>query len=255
MNNLPDNILKIISSFSSEEINIGCSNSKVFKLMNGDKTYFLKIAKEGLLTREYNALNWLLGKLNVPKIILYDKSNGLEYLLTNSLEGEMICSDYYVEQPEIAIELLVEAFEQINKVDIVNCPFNVDINYKLELITNNVNKGLITGEYISDDILTKYNGVKGILKYLEKNKFTDDKCFSHGDTSLPNIFVDQNKLIGFIDVGECGIADKWFDLAICEKSIARNFGDKYVDMFYKKLNIIPDRTKIDYYLLMMNLYL
>ena len=255
MNELPKNISDLIENFDVEEINIGCSDSRVFKYKNGKMTYFLKIAKTGLLTREYNALSWLENKLDVPKVIKYEIYTDIEYLLTKSLNGEMICSDYYLKNPELAIELLVKAFSEIKKVDIENCPFNVGIDYKLNLIKDNVDKGLITGEFISDDILEKYNGVSGILKYLQDNKFNDEKCFSHGDTSLPNIFVNGNDFVGFIDVGECGIADKWFDLAICEKSIIRNFGKKYIDLFYGKLQIVPDRFKIDYYLLMMNLYL
>ena len=255
MNELTKSILKLIEKFEKEEISIGCSDSKVFKYTNGKITYFLKIAKIGLLTREYKALTWLDNKLDVPKIIKYEIYNDMEYLLTESLKGEMICSDYYVKNPELAIDLLVKAFSELKKVDIENCPFNVGIDYKLNLIKDNVDKGLITGEFITDDTLDKYNGVSGILKYLQDNKFNDEKCFSHGDTSLPNIFVNENNFIGFIDVGECGIADKWFDLAICEKSIIRNFGKEYVELFYKKLQIVPDRFKIDYYLLMMNLYL
>ena len=72
---------------------------------------------------------------------------------------------------------------------------------------------------------------------------------------MPNIFALKDKFVGFIDVGECGIADKWFDLAICEKSIRRNYGEEYIRQFYNELNIVPDREKIDYYLLMMELYL
>ena len=43
-------------------------------------------------------------------------------------------------------------------------------------------------------------------------------------------------------------------MAICEKSIRRNYGEKYIERFYKKINVIPDRKKINYYLLMMELY-
>lgn len=72
---------------------------------------------------------------------------------------------------------------------------------------------------------------------------------------MPNIFAIKDRLSGFIDVGESIIADKWFDLAIYEKSILRNYGQKYVDKFYESLNIKRDDFKINYYLLMMELYL
>ena len=90
---------------------------------------------------------------------------------------------------------------------------------------------------------------------MQNNRFPEELVFSHGDTSLPNIFALKDKFSGFIDVGESGIADKWFDLAICEKSILRNYGQEYVNKFYEVLNIKRDDFKITYYLLMMELYL
>ena len=124
------------------------------------------------------------------------------------------------------------------------------IEEELKLLLNKIS------EYL--DILADRNKILNIIKeeiIAIKNKFNDEKCFSHGDTSLPNIFALKDKFVGFIDVGECGIADKWFDLAICEKSIRRNYGEEYIQQFYNELNIVPDREKIDYYLLMMELYL
>lgn len=70
---------------------------------------------------------------------------------------------------------------------------------------------------------------------------------------MTNLFVIDDKFVGFIDVGECGLADKWLDLAVCEKSIIRNYGKEYVDKFYELLGIVPDREKIDYHLLLLEL--
>ncbi len=87
------------------------------------------------------------------------------------------------------------------------------------------------------------------------NKDKEELCFSHGDTSLPNIFANDYKFSGFIDVGECGIADKWFDIAIAVKTLERNYGEKAVDLFFKQLEIKKDQIKINYYLLLMELYI
>ena len=208
-----------------------------------------------MLTSEYKKLKWLEGKLNVPKIVLYDYTDDTEYLITESIGGEMVCSEYYLNNPEVGISVIAKAFKQIADVDIKDCPFNVSIDYKLALVENNVNNNLIRVEDLKEETLKKFGSLENIIKFLKDNKFNDDYCFSHGDTSLPNIFASKNEFVGFIDVGECGIADKWFDLAICEKSIKRNYGEQYISKFYEELNIIPERDKIDYYLLMIELYL
>ena len=240
---------------SLKEIGIGCSDSQVIQIIKDDQTYYLKIAKKGLLTQEYNALKWLDGKLSVPEIVLFDDEGENEFLITKAILGEMVCSNTYLNNPDDSLNIIKEAFDNIYEVDISNCPFDVSNKYKLSLIESNVKKGLIKNEDLKEETLQKFGGVENLLKYLIDNQFEEELCFSHGDTSLPNIFASDNCFSGFIDVGECGIADKWFDLAICEKSIKRNYGEEYISKFYNKLNIIPNRNKIDYYLLMMELYL
>lgn len=252
---LSDKVKGFIENSNLKEISIGCSDSQVVEITKDEKKYFLKMSKEGLLTSEYKKLDWLKGKLYVPNVELYDNYNGIEYLITTSVNGEMVCSDYYINNPELGLKVIADSFKNIYSVNIDNCPFNVDIDYKLKLVENNVKNKLVTNNDLKDSTLEKFKTVEELLKYLKDNRFNEEKCFSHGDTSLPNIFASKDKFEGFIDVGECGIADKWFDLAICEKSIIRNYGQEYVERFYEELNIVPDRNKINYYLYMMELYL
>lgn len=252
---LSDKIQEFINNCELDEINIGCSDSQVIKVTKDDKTFFLKIASLGLLTSEYEKLKWLENRLSVPKIVLYDKNDTIEYLITESINGEMVCSDKYIINPILGLKVIAEAFNEISKVDISDCPFDVSINYKLNLVEKNIEDKLINISQISKKTLDRFGNLENILKYLKENKFDGNNCFSHGDTSLPNIFANNDKFSGLIDVGECGIADKWFDLAICEKSIRRNYGEEYISKFYELLNIVPDRRKIDYYLLIMELYL
>lgn len=253
------NITKQIENFMKnaklEEINIGCSDSDVIKITKNNQIYYLKMAKKGLLTQEFNALKWLNGKLLVPEIVMFDFDDNTEFLITKAIPGEMVCSDYYIKNPDLAIKIIKEAFDNLYNVDISSCPFDVSNNYKLSLVEKNVKDGLVKDKDLKEETLKKYGNTKNLLQYLKDNRFEEELCFSHGDTSLPNIFSLNCKFSGFIDVGECGIADKWFDLAICEKSIRRNLGEKYVSKFYEELNIVPDRKKIDYYLLMMELYI
>lgn len=253
--NITKQIEKFIKNAKLEEINIGCSDSDVIKITKNNQIYYLKMAKKGLLTQEFNALKWLNGKLLVPEIVMFEFDDNTEFLITKAIPGEMVCSDYYIKNPDLAIKIIKEAFDNLYNVDISSCPFDVSNNYKLSLVEKNVKKGLVKDDDLKEETLKKYGNTKNLLQYLKDNRFKEELCFSHGDTSLPNIFSLNCKFSGFIDVGECGIADKWFDIAICEKSIRRNLGEKYVSKFYEELNIVLDRKKIDYYLLMMELYI
>lgn len=252
---LTEKIQNFITDTELKEIGIGCSDSQVIQITKNNDIYYLKIAKKGLLTKEYNALKWLYGKLPVPEIILYDDESENEYLITKAITGEMVCSEKYLKEPNMAIKIIKEAFDSIYSIDISDCPLDVSNHYKLSLVKRNVECKLVKDSNLTEETIKKFGSVEGLLKYLIDNQFEEELCFSHGDTSLPNVFGLNDRFSGFIDVGECGIADKWFDLAICEKSIIRNFGEQYVSKFYEELSIIPDRKKIEYYLLMMELYL
>jgi kanamycin kinase/aminoglycoside 3'-phosphotransferase-3 len=198
---LTDKISEFIRNCDLEEISIGCSDSQVIKIKKTNDLYFLKIAKRGMLTSEFEKLKWLDEKLSVPKVILYDLSDDTEFLITEAVKGEMVCTDYYINNPNIGISVLADAFKQIHSVNIEDCPFDVSIDYKLSLVENNINNKLINVNNLKEETLKKYGSLDNILEFLKENKFYDTLCFSHGDTSLPNIFASDDRFVGFIDVG------------------------------------------------------
>ena len=66
-----------------------------------------------------------------------------------------------------------------------------------------------------------------------------------------------------IDVGRGGVADKYQDIALLYRSLSDNlsgcYGGKYFgeldkDMFFSVLNITPDWDKIDYYIMLDELF-
>lgn len=102
-----------------------------------------------------------------------------------------------------------------------------------------------------------------LLTWLIDNKPTENLVFSHGDYCLPNIFINQNKVSGFIDLGRSGIADKYQDIALCYRSLKHNFEGRYggkiyedfnADILFDKLGIKPDWDRIRYYILLDELF-
>ena len=69
---LTTNVSSFLDNSALEEIGIGCSSSQVIKITKDTDEYYLKMAKKGLLTKEYEKLKWLAGKLDVPQVILYE---------------------------------------------------------------------------------------------------------------------------------------------------------------------------------------
>lgn len=251
----PKEIQEFLTDSKLESINIGCSGAKVTKVIKDNKIYFLKESSVGLLDKEYLALNWLDGKINVPKVLYFFTCIDKSYLITEKLEGEMLCCDDLWDYPEQVVKLAAEAIKLLQKINYTSCPLVSDLEHKLAIAKFNLDNNLLD---ISNDskYFKKFGSYEKIYEFLINNKPKEELCFSHGDTSLPNIFQKDGKISGFLDVGECGCADKWFDIAITVKSIRRNFKDeKYVDLFFNYLGLPYNKDRVEYYVLLMELYL
>ena len=102
-----------------------------------------------------------------------------------------------------------------------------------------------------------------LLEWLEANKPPCEPVLSHGDFCLPNIFLKDGKVSGFIDLGGMGIADKWRDISLCYRSLKHNFDGTFSgkiykdfdpDMLFEALGIVPDRERLRYWILLDELF-
>ena len=85
--------------------------------------------------------------------------------------------------------------------------------------------------------------------------------FTHGDYCLPNVFIDGITVTGFIDVDRGGLADKWQDITLCVRSLGYNLReadqtekDQYIRLLFSCLSVEPNWEKIDYYILLDELF-
>ena len=77
-----------------------------------------------------------------------------------------------------------------------------------------------------------------------------------------NVFFEDGKVSGFIDLGDAGIADRWYDIALGYRSLKHNVDGHYgkvyegidPDELFTKLGLIPDWEKIRYYILLDELF-
>ena len=83
-------------------------------------------------------------------------------------------------------------------------------------------------------------------------KSTDNEGddFIHGDLCLPNIYVDKdNRFIGFIDLDNSGLGDRWYDIAWILWSLEYNLStDKYNEALLSEIGVVFDRDKFEEYI-------
>lgn len=252
---LPSNIRKHIENVPYSLDDIGCSGSKILCF---DNDVVLKIELSSSYSNmEITMMKWLQNKLPVPKIIEFSTYDGYNYLLMSKIDGVMSCDKYYLDKREELVHLLAEGLKILWKVDTKECPHINDIENKLKLARIRIDNNLIDIEDCEPETFSEngFKDVEALYKFLVDNRPNQDLVFSHGDYCLPNIFLKNHSVSGFIDLGNCGIADKWQDIALCVRSLEHNLGNKnYIDLLFEELAIERDDNKIKYYILLDELF-
>ncbi len=253
---LPNRINKHLIGLQGVQNKIGCSQAKVYRYATKDKVIFLKVEpKSGELEKEYKNLLWLEGKLPVPRVLEWVSEADYNYMLISEVRGRMICDDYYLQRPNLAVSLLAEGINLLRSVDIQACPLHNILSRKLEAATENVrNHRVDMSDWEPEN--HRFVSPEKLLQYLISNQPEDEELvLTHGDYCLPNIFADGNQITGFIDMGRAGIADLWQDVALCLRSLHYNFNtEEYDNLLLSELGIPINQAKLDYYILLDEMF-
>src|SRR6185312_5273472 len=79
---------------------------------------------------------------------------------------------------------------------------------------------------------------------------SEDSVVCHGDYCPPNVLLTDGRVTGYVDLGELGVADRWWDVAIGGWSTGWNFGSEFEPGFYAAYGIEPDLERIAFYRLL-----
>ena len=136
--------------------------------------------------------------------------------------------------------------------------FTVENNLAYYLRTYINGYSLIDEKFINDpNRLIKT--LKGVIDYLAKldnypcNIYSKDNTginFVHGDLCLPNIYVNEyDDLIGFIDLGNAGLGDRYYDISWLLWSLEYNLKtNKYNNMLLEMINMEFNEAKYKLYI-------
>ena len=230
--------------------------------------YVLKIQAESEETRnEKDIVAWLDGQVPVPGIPVYYVEDGTAYTLMTRITGKMLCDEEYLNNPKQLIRCVAEGLRTLWKVDVTKCPFRTSrLEEQLKQARWNVENNLVDMDNVEPETFGAggFRDPEELISWLETNRPKEDIVFTHGDFCLPNVFVENNRISGFIDLGKMGPADRWQDIAIALRSLDHNFaghyngGKKYFDfthqMLLEELELDMDYDKFRYYILLDELF-
>jgi aminoglycoside 3'-phosphotransferase-2 len=225
-----------------QRVSIGESSAQVYQ---NDKFVLktqLKTNRETLFN-EKSKMEWLKEKVPVPDIVDYEVDATHEYLLMNRIIGIDAAQTKWKSDPQILVNQLGHALRELHdKIDITNCPFDMRLACKLKEATERLKIRTVSeASRVDDHLLAELNGTTP----------DEDLVFTHGDYCLPNIIIDEEQccVVGFVDLGHAGIADRYHDLALCLRSIQYNIGEGYSQIFLNAYGLFInwDENKIAFY--------
>lgn len=199
----PNEIAIVIKDLEAKEIvDFHRSGDLVYSFEN---KYILKVSDDiARLKSEYEKDLWISKYVSSPKPIKFVCFENKAYYLREYLEGEVLCSNKYLENPILLIDLLSEGIKILHNTKVDDKKFVIDNEYNTLI---------------------------------------------HGDFCLPNILAVDDKVVGFIDLGDSGIGDPWRDYAWCIWSLEYNLKTKdYTPLLLEKLNIRFDEEKYRKYI-------
>ncbi|MDF2801838.1 MAG: aminoglycoside phosphotransferase, partial [Anaerocolumna sp.] len=259
---IPEDMRTLIEGHSFIVDNIGCSGSHIFVF---DNDLVLKVEnKRAVSDGEYQMMEWLQDKLPVPRIINFYTDGGKNYLLMTKINGRMACDPNVMKDSKNMVRLLANGLKSLWEVDIKDCPRTINLDFKLKSAIERIKNNEIDMEEAEPGTFGT-NGFKSPLElyeYLKENRPTEEPVLIHGDYCLPNVFFNENEVAGFIDLGFCGVGDKWQDIAMAVRSLNHNLTDikkkeellMLQNILFNELGITANEEKIRYYILLDELF-
>jgi kanamycin kinase len=217
---------------------------------------FAKVDEAGkypTLRGESERMVWAAPYLPVPKVVELAERDAVTVLLTEALPGRDATDDHW----QSDLPGLVGAFARglvafHEAVEEEWCPFRFDIERALDHVARRV-EGQDhdpSGFHPEHQHLTPAGALDLLCSTAPES---EDLVVCHGDYCPPNALLTDGTVTGYVDLGELGAADRWWDIAIGGWSVVWNFGAQYEAHFYESYGVEPDPDRIRFYRLLWDL--
>lgn len=240
----------LLDDCSFEEAGHGESGARVLQVgLPGGDLAFLKYAF-GTFGREirdeYERISWLQPRALTPEVMAFAESPAVTVLLTKALPGRN-AADASNPDPQTLVAGMARALRELHSLPPKDCPFDASWRLRLQQALARLDAGLVD----EDDFDEARQGMRAHDVYeqlRQRPPEAEQFVVTHGDACPENIVFQGNALVGFIDCGRLGLADKYQDLALASRNIHAVFGPELADRFFVEYGEPkPDLMKLDFY--------
>jgi kanamycin kinase len=202
------------------------------------------------LKGEAERMVWAAAYLPVPVVVALEQMGSSTILITQGLPGRDATDPMWSnDRPGLvrAIGRGLAAFH--GAIEEEWCPFRFDLGRALDHVHERAAQGDIHPDQFHED--HQHLTVAAALSQLEDTApDIEHLVVCHGDYCPPNMLLTDGVVTGYVDLGELGVADRWWDIAVGAWSLGWNFGSEYEPLFYEGYGVDPDPDRITFYRLL-----
>ncbi len=218
-----------------------------------DEVHFLKLGSVHAypcLADEADRMRWAAAHLPVPRVLEQGTEGDTAWLLTKGLAGADATDARWRAEPERLVVTLARGLRRVHEMPVAACPFDFRLDRALAHARRRVERGLVDPDH---DFHEEFSGLSAAtaLSILERSRPAEKSLVvCHGDYCPPNVMVTDWQATGFLDLGELGTADRWWDLAVGAWSVGWNLGVEYEALFFSAYGVERDEERVRYYRLL-----
>lgn len=229
----------------------------MWRLERAGETRYLKVRKlrrhHYTLADERDRIVWLEGRVPVPLVVDYGLDADTEWLLLTPLPGRDATTPELKSKPSWIVPLLAEGLRAFHEIDPGDCPFDFRNDAAIAHVRRRLGAGTYDESYELHTEFAHLNGRQAVERLESLRPSDEDVVVCHGDYCFPNVLIEDGRITGYLDLGELGLADRWWDVAVGAWSTTWNVGPGYEDLFYASYGIDPDPRRIEFYRLLYSL--
>jgi kanamycin kinase len=230
----------------------------VFRLSRkGETGLYLKlapIADYPTLRGEADRMRWAHRHLPVPEVLAQGTEGSISWLATSPLPGQDGTHSDQIARPEELTRILargLRGFHDAAPVD--TCPFDFRLDASLAHVRARLASGLI-GQTEAFHPEFRHLTPEHAVELLEATRpAAEDLVVCHGDYCPPNVLIQEGRATGYVDLGQLGVADRWWDLAVATWSLDWNLGPGFQELFLEEYGAAPDPERARFYRLLYDL--
>jgi aminoglycoside 3'-phosphotransferase-1 len=203
------------------------------------------------LDAEASRLAWLAGHLPVPEVValVHEPDAETAWLVSRLLPGSPADELHHRVDGHALATAFAAGLRAIHALDASACPFDARLPVRAAEARQRVAAGLVDAAGF-DEAYRRYDPDTLLGLWLQSVPGDEDPVVTHGRYTLDNVLIDAGGVTGYVDWARCGVADRYVDLALAARSLARAVGPELVVTFFEHYGIDqPSLAKIDFYVL------